>query len=132
MNNSYLLSQTSNKITFNQRKHTSNADAACWIDLKSTLSIIIKVEGLITGDILGIGNGTDTDVKYKITTNGSYKIEFNSGYKWGFKLWNNSNLNDTSVVSVSVDNTPAKVTTDMISAANAKGWKVFINGVEKK
>lgn len=132
MNNSYLLSQTSNKITFNQRKHTSNADAACWIDLKSTLSIIIKVEGLITGDILGIGNGTDTDVKYKITTNGSYKIEFNSGYRWGFKLWNNSNLNDTSVVSVSVDNTPAKVTTDMISAANAKGWKVFINGVEKK
>lgn len=132
MHNEYLLSQESTKITFNERKHTSNAYAACWIDLKSTLYIIIKVEGLITGDILGIGNGTDTDVKYKITTNGSYKIEFNSGYRWGFKLWNNSNLNDKSVVSVSVDNAPAKVTADMISAANAKGWKVFINGVEKK
>nr|DAO50330.1 MAG TPA: hypothetical protein [Crassvirales sp.] len=132
MRNEYLLSQTFNKITFNKRKNTSRSDTICWIEQSFNLTINVKVEGLIAGDTLGIGQGNYSNIKYKITDNGSYKIEFNSGYRWGFKLWNDSNTNDETVVSVSVDNTPAKVTTDMISAANVKGWKVFINGVEKK
>ena len=132
MTNEYLLSQTFNKITFNKRKNTSRSDTICWIEQSFNLTINVKVEGLIAGDTLGIGQGNYSNIKYKITDNGSYKIEFNSGYRWGFKLWNDSNTNDETVVSVSVDNTPAKVTTDMISAANVKGWKVFINGVEKK
>ena len=131
MTNEYLLSQESNKITFNERKNTSAFDAVCWIEPSPNLSITIKIEGLIAGDTLGIGQGNYNDIKYKITTNGSYKIEFNSGDRWGIKLWNDSNTNDKSVVSVSVDNTPTKVTADMISAANAKGWKIFINNIEQ-
>lgn len=132
MNEADFIYQSPNKVTFNIRQNTSNILALCWIKLDSNLSITIKVEGLITGDVLGVGNGEYNHMKYKITTNGSYKIEFDSGYTWSFKLWNDTNTNDKSVVSVSVDNTPAKVTTDMITAANAKGWKVFINGIEKK
>lgn len=132
MINEYLVSQESNKVTFSSRKNTSRSDTICWIEQSFNLSITIKVEGLIEGDTLGVGQGSYNSIKYKITTNGSHKIEFNAGYRWGFKLWNNSNTDDKSIVSVSVDNTPAKVTSDMISAANAKGWKVFINGVEKK
>ena len=132
MTNEYLLSQASNKITFNKRKNTSRSDTICWIEQSFNLAITVKVEGLIAGDTLGIGQGSYSNIKYKITTDGTYKIEFNAGYRWGFKLWNDSNTTDESIVLISVDNTPAKVTTDMISAANAKGWKVFINGVEKK
>lgn len=127
-----LVSQTSNKITFNKREKYESINTVGWITLTSNLSMTIKVEGLIEGDTLGVGQGSYNNMQYKITTNGSYKIEFNSGKTFGFKLYNDSNTNDKSIVSVSVDNTPAKVTADMITAANAKGWKVFINGVEKK
>lgn len=131
MTNEYLVSQVSNKITFNVRKNTSAFDAVCWIEPSPNLSITIKVEGLIAGDTLGIGQGNYNDIKYKITTNGSYKIEFSYGSRWGFKLWNDSNTDDKTVVSVSVDNTSTKVTADMINAANAKGWKIFINNIEQ-
>lgn len=127
-----LVSQTSNKITFNKRENYTSINTVGWTTLTSNLSMTIKVEGLITGDTLGVGQGRYDNIEYKITADGSYKIEFNSGKTFGFKLWNDTNTDDKSVVSVSVDNTPAKVTTDMITAANAKGWKVFINGVEKK
>ena len=127
-----LVSQTSNKITFNKREKYESINTVGWITLTSNLSMTIKVEGLIEGDTLGVGQGKYNNMQYKITTHGSYKIEFNSGKTFGFKLYNDSNTNDKSIVSVSVDNTPAKVTSDMITAANAKGWKVFINGVEKK
>ena len=132
MNGTGYVSVSPNKITFNKRKKTSLSDTICWIEQSFNLSITIKVEGLIEGDTLGVGQGNYNSIKYKITTNGSYKIEFNSGYRWGFKLWNDSNTTDESVVSISVDNTPAKVTTDMISAANAKGWSIYIGGTLTK
>lgn len=132
MTNEYLVSQAFNKVTFSERKKTSAFDAVCWIESSPIISITIKVEGLIAGDILGIGQGSYSDIKYKITTNGSYKIEFNSGSRWGFKLWNDSNTDDKSIVSVSVDNAPAKVTADMITAANAKGWSIYIGGTLTK
>lgn len=128
MNNNYLVSQTPNKITLNGRRNTSSTDTSCWLTLTSNLSITIKVEGLIEGDTLGVGNGKYSSIQYKITANGSYKIEFNSGVTFGFKLWNDSNTTDKTVVSVSVDNTPAKVTSDMITAAKAKNWNVYIGG----
>ena len=131
LKNDYLLSQTSNKITFNKRNNTSSNDAAGWMILISNIDITVKVEGLINGDILGIGDGTYEGINYKITTDGFYKIKLSSRQTFGFKLWNNSNTNDKTVVSVSVDNTSAKVTTDMVNAANTKGWKIFINGIEQ-
>ena len=116
------------------KRQTSERYNALAYTLNSPIdvSITLTITGLISGDILGIGTGTITEIKYKITTDGTYEIKFNKGDVWGFKLWNDIDTSNTSAVEVKCKSVPSKITSDMINAANAKGWKVFINDVEKK
>ena len=99
----------------------------------------IRVSGLQDGDILSFG-------ETEITTNGTHKVT-KSNTNWeAFKLTGDTN-DTTNVVKVIIENgldytnplvntanlyCPAtwedKITSDMISAANAKGWNIYIGG----
>lgn len=117
-----------NEVTLTTRVDTSQAAALAYINNSSAVTLNIKVEGLIEGDVLGIGNGSYSAIQNKITQNGTYQITFGSGITWGFKLWNNTNTSNTSSVKIT---SIGAITNEMVSAANAKGWTIYIGGTEK-
>ena len=119
-------------------------------------AMVVEVQGLQNGDSVIFGENGSVEPIVTWTTNGSQNITKAANTNMGFKLIN-SNTDSRSNVTITIYNgldytnpnvssanlycpkewgevsdIPAKVTADMISAANAKGWKVFINGVEKK
>lgn len=121
------------KVILPKRQTSEKSNALAYtVNSPIDVSITLTITGLISGDTLGIGTSTITKIKYKITTDGTYEIKFNKGDVWGFKLWNDIDTSNTSAVEVKYKSVPSKITSDMINAANAKGWKVFINDVEKK
>lgn len=108
---------------------------------KTFTDMEIRVSGLQEGDVLSLG-------ETEITTNGIHKVT-KSNTDWeAFKL--TGDINDTTnIVKVIIENgldytnprvssaniyCPVewedKITSDMINAANAKGWNIYIDGVE--
>ena len=118
-----------NYITLNKRSTTGNSSALAYISNAPSTTLNLKIAGLIEGDTLGIGSGDFSAIQNKITENGNYTI--NVSGTWGFKLWNNTNTSSTDTVRVTNAGSISKVTTQMITAANAKGWNVYIGGTLK-
>lgn len=107
----------------------------------------IIVSGLTEGDTLIFGQGYDREQDYEITANGSYTITKNDTAEKGFRLLGDET--NTSVIKITIEKgwdlaSPAvssaniycpyqwadKVTEDMITSANAKGWTIHIAEAE--
>lgn len=113
---------------------------------KTGISMQINVSGLVEGDSLIFGASGSAEADFTITSNGNYTITKNDTIDKGFKLiGNNSNKTNVNVTiingwdlsSPSVQSASlycpaeweANITSEMISAANAKGWAIYIGGV---
>lgn len=118
-----------NYVTLNKRSTTGNSSALAYISNAPSTTLNLKIAGLIEGDTLGIGSGDFSAIQNKITENGDYTI--NVSGTWGFKLWNDTNTSSTDTVRVTNAGSISKVSTQMITAANAKGWNVYIGGTLK-
>lgn len=111
------------------------------------VSMIINVSSLAEGDSLIFGADGDVEPDFTITSNGQYTITKNDNLDKGFKLIGNTAIKtdigvrinrgwDLSIPSVQSANLycPAewtdKVTSEMITSANAKNWTIYIGGVE--
>lgn len=107
------------------------------------------VSGLIDGDRLEFGSGVIPLSTKSITTDGTYTISKNNTDLQGFILYNDSNPTATNVITIQIINAyqPAnpfvdhaglycpntwrdKVSTEMIQAANTKGWTIYFGGIE--
>lgn len=112
------------------------------------ISMNINISGLVEGDSLIFGAAGSTEADFTITSNGDYTITKNDTIDKGFKLIGNSS-NETDV-TVTVDKgwdlsiptvqsanlyCPAEwetnITDEMVTAANAKNWTIYIGGTEK-
>jgi len=116
----------------------------------SAIDISFTVYGLADGDSLLFGAGGSSAADYTITEDGTYTVKKTDTLTKGFMLVNSDTsvesdvtvtLNkgwDLSVPSVSTAelHCPAEweenVTDDMVTAANAKGWSVYIGGTIKE
>lgn len=130
MVNSNCSSITNKKIIIINRNATSNSGAHCYLSGTQNTTIRIKVEGLASTDILGVGAGSYSEIANKITADGVYEFTFTS--TWGFKLWGtNTSLKTTvTISSLSLDDEvgECKVSDEMVADANAKGWTVYNGG----
>ena len=121
------------KVILPKRQSSERKNALAYtLNSSIDVNITLTITGLISGDILGIGTGTITEIKYKITTDGTYEVKFNKGDIWGFKLWNDTDTSNTSAVEIKCKSVPSKITSDMVTNANLKGWTIYVNGVETK
>lgn len=118
-----------NTATMTKRVSTTDSTALAYVHADSNFTMSLKVQGLVEGDTLGIGGGTYNEIQNKITEDSVYTIEITGGSNWGFKLWNDSDTSNNSPVTVTL-NTESMVTSDMISAANVKGWTIYIGDEE--
>ena len=118
-----------NYVTLNKRSTTGASSALAYISNAPSTTLNLKIAGLIEGDTLGIGSGDFSTIQNKITENGNYTI--NVSGTWGFKLWNDTNTSSTDTVRVTNAGSISKVSSQMITAANAKGWNVYIGGTLK-
>ena len=118
-----------NYVTLNKRSTTGSSSDLAYISNAPSTTLNLKIAGLIEGDTLGIGSGDFSAIQNKITENGDYTISVSG--TWGFKLWNNTNTSSTDTVRVTNAGSISKVSTQMITAANAKGWNVYIGGTLK-
>ena len=110
-------------------------------------NMLINITGLQEGDSIVFGKGSITEIDNEFNSNGTHYVNKVDDSIEGFMLFGNPE-ND-SIVRVTIENgldytnpdvnsailyCPAqwedKITTEMISSANAKGWKVFIDNVE--
>ena len=131
-----------------RKRYASIEDASFIAYTNQALSNMnVKVEGLEDGDIVVFldENGNNST---EWTTNGSKSITKDSGIIKGFKLIS-SDINNRNTVTITIENgldytnprvssasiyCPVewedKITNAMISAANVKGWNIYIDGVE--
>lgn len=138
-----------NLFTFRCRlRYTDANTAALIVSTNQALeNMQINISGLQEGDsvVFGANNAEPIAV---FDTNGRHTITKESGISMGFKLIS-TDTEDRTEVQISIvnglDNTNPrvsaanlycpdewtdKVTSEMIAAANAKGWTIYINGVE--
>ena len=108
-----------------------------WISVRPITSIKFKVEGLVEGDTIAVGRGNLSEVANKYTEDGTYtidEVDYNpTNNSWGIKLFNeNTSLSDEVTVTIlQVNDFTNKVTSEMIAAANAKNWHIYVDGTEK-
>lgn len=140
-----------------RKRYATKESAPFIVSTTAALNVmVVEVQGLQDGDSVIFGENGNVEPIVTWTTNSSQNITKAANTNMGFKLIS-SNIDSRSNVTITIYNgldytnpnvssanlycpkewgevsdTPAKVTADMISAANAKGWKVFIGGVEKK
>lgn len=110
-------------------------------------SMVVKVQGLQDGDSVIFGESGSTEPIVTWSEDGNQNVTKVSGTNMGFKLIS-SNTDDRSTVTITIYNgldytNPRvssanlycpeewtdKVTSEMITAANAKGWTIYIGGV---
>lgn len=139
----------SNICTFVCRRRYANANSAALIVSTNQAldNMQINISGLQEGDSVVFG-ANNAEPIYTFDTNGEHTITKESGTSMGFKLIS-TNTEDRTEVKISIvnglDNTNPRVsaanlycptewdtyiTSEMITAANAKGWAIYINGVE--
>jgi hypothetical protein len=123
-------SLSTDKVILSKRQTSDLYRALAYIFDSPIVNITITITGLINGDTLGVGTDTINKIKYKFTTDGTYNITIDG--LWGFKLWNDIDTNNTSTVEIKCKSVPSKITSDMITNANLKGWTIYVNGVETK
>lgn len=136
---------------FNCRKRYATADEAVYIasTTRKLTEMQIRITGMQSGDKVIFG-ATGSVPLYEITANGVYSITKETTTTMGFKLVNeNTDLRSDVVIGIEngLDYTnpvvssasiycPAewedKITDDMVSNANAKGWFIYINNVLKE
>lgn len=112
------------------------------------ISMKITVSGLVTGDSLIFGATDNAETDFIITSNGSYTITKNDTIDKGFKLIGDSSNKtdvtvsvnkgwDLSIPTVQSANLycptewEANITNEMVTAANAKNWTIYIGGIKK-
>jgi len=134
-----------------KKRFASQAEASFIVyTTSSAIDISFTVYGLADGDSLLFGAGGSSAADYTITEDGTYTVKKTDTLTKGFMLVNSDTsvesdvtvtLNkgwDLSVPSVSTAelHCPAEweenVTDDMVTAANAKGWSVYIGGTIKE
>lgn len=132
MTKSLADSVTSDSIVATTRQASSATATLAWSTTKPA-TIKFKVEGLVDGDTLGIGEGGGNSTNLsttliKVTEDGTYTFTVNYD-TWGFKLWNdNTSINSTvTITSLEDDIIPSKITGAMVANANAKGWTVYVD-----
>lgn len=72
-----------------------------WNDHWGTNTLVISVEGMTDGDILGFGSGPFTTIRYKFQADGIYEVApdtINTPY--GLKMWNTLTEGVKSTVTV--------------------------------
>lgn len=136
---------------FNCRKRYATADEAVYIvsTTRKLTEMQIRITGMQSGDKVIFG-ATGSVPLYEITANGVYSITKDTTTTMGFKLVNeNTDLRSDVVIGIEngLDYTnpvvmlaaiycPAewedKITDDMVSNANNKGWFIYINNVLKE
>lgn len=134
---------------FSCKKRYANIEDASFIAYtnQALTNMNVKVEGLEDGDtVVFLDENGNSSTEW--TTNGSKSITKDSGIVKGFKLIS-SNIDNRNIVTITIENgldytnprvssasiyCPVewedKITNTMISAANAKGWNIYIDGVE--
>lgn len=134
---------------FSCRKRYASIEDASFIAYtnQALTNMNVKVEGLEDGDIV-VFLDEDGNNSIEWTTDGSKSITKESGIVKGFKLIS-SNTDNRNTVTITIENgldytnprvsnanlyCPVewedKIINDMISAANVKGWNIYIDGVE--
>lgn len=112
------------------------------------IAMTFQVSGLAEGDSLIFGAAGSVEPDLTITTDGQYTINKNDTIDKGFELIGNSSIEN--VVTVVVDSgwdlsipkvqsanlyCPAEwetnITDEMVTAANAKNWSIYIDGTLK-
>ena len=137
--------------SFQARKRYATASEAPFVaSTNATLDgMDIVVSGLEEGDSVIFGASGDAAPDYTFTTNGNYAITKTDSLVKGFKVLS-SDPSRRTTIDVIIENgldytNPAvssanlkcpeewadKVTSEMITAANAKGWTIYIGGTEK-
>jgi len=123
----------------------TNANPICYTN-QTFEEMIINVSGLQDGDRLEFGSGIINESTDSIVANGQYTIKKTSTLNEGFKLYS-SNPSNKSWVSIQIVNgydptnplvssanlyCPSeweeKITNDMITSANNKGWTIYTGG----
>lgn len=128
---------SSNVLTATGRLASTSSDSV-WVSVSPITSIKFKVEGLAEGDTIAIGRGNLSAVANKYTEDGTYTIDevvYNpTTNAWGIKLFNdNTSLTDKVTVTIlQVNNFTNRVTSEMITAANAKNWHIYVDGTEQE
>lgn len=124
-------SATATKLTIYTIINKTIADSNFYTLKKNVAELKIKVEGLVPNLVLGIGGGNYEIIAHKITEDGTYTIN-NLNAPWAFKLYDTTVNSGTLTSSVRVTLLPSSTITDeQITAANAKGWRIFVDGVER-
>lgn len=134
---------------FTCRKRYATQESAPFIvaTTEALDAMVVKVQGLQDGDSVIFGESGSTEPILTWTKNGNQNVTKVSGTNMGFKLIS-SNTDDRSNVTITIYNgldytNPRvssanlycpeewsdKVTSEMITAANAKGWTIYIGGV---
>lgn len=113
---------------------TGNVSSYLYTSSKVYENLRLKVEGLVEGDNLIIGKyGTlagQAEGTTVITEDGEYTLASFGTTSLAFRLANDdTSLTDAvKITLLSADGHENKITDDMVSAANAKGWTVYVNG----
>ena len=136
--------------SFQARKRYATASEAPFVaSTNATLDDMkIAIWGLEEGDSIIFGASGDAAPDYTFTTNGSHIITKTDSLVKGFKVLS-SDPSKRTTIDVIIENgldytNPAvssanlkcpeewtdKVTSDMITAANVKGWTIYIGGAE--
>lgn len=136
--------------SFQARKGYATASEAPFVaSTDATLdNMAITVSGLEEGDSVIFGASGDAAPDYTFTENDNYTITKTDSLVKGFKVLS-SDPSKRTAINVVIENgldytNPAvssatlycpeewtdKVTSEMITAANAKGWAIYIGGVE--
>lgn len=139
-----------NIFTFACRRRYANANSAALIvsTNQALENMQINISGLQEGDSVVFGANNAEPIA-TFDTNGNHTITKESGTSMGFKLISN-NIEDRTEVQISIvnglDNTNPRVsaanlycptewdsfiTSKMITAANAKGWTIYVGGTVK-
>lgn len=127
-----------------KRRYETQESAPFIVHTSSTnISLTITVQGLSTTDSLVFGDKNKSD--FIITKNGTYQITKNDTTDKGFKLIGDKSLDSAVTVTInrgwdlSISSVPTatiycpsawvdKVSSSMVSAANAKGWTINVGG----
>lgn len=136
--------------SFQARKRYATASEAPFVaSTNETLNnMTVSVSGLEEGDSVIFGATGNAEPDYTFIENNSYSITKSDSLVKGFKVLS-SDTSRRGTISVVIDNgldytNPAvssailycpeewtdKVTSEMITAANAKGWTIYIGGAE--
>lgn len=124
-------SATATKITLNTLIKKTVSDSNFYTTTKSFAELKIKVEGLTDDTVIGIGSGTYAAIANKITQNGEHIIT-NLTPTWAIKLYSLSADSGAPANPVTITILNKGIITDaQVTAANAKGWRIFVDGVER-